>query len=172
MRSRHKRPRGVGNRSWQSGPGEVDLDFEHPGERRGNGDDAAGIGLVVVGLRSVKDPSLMGSSANLERLAVEVFAAQRQDLAKSQAGIGEDADHRLVTASGFGEAVHLLEAEDADRAGLLFRPWVVGADADALEGVELADFVGDRVLGTASQLIASTHAMTRRISEHPRRRSR
>ena len=43
--------------------------------------------------------------------------------------------------------MHILEAEDADRATLLPCPWVVSADADALEGVEVADFVRDRVLG-------------------------
>jgi hypothetical protein len=37
--------------------------------------------------------------------------------------------------------VHFLEAEDADGAALLFGPRVVGTDADALERVEVADFV-------------------------------
>lgn len=40
--------------------------------------------------------------------------------------------------------MHLVEAEDANRAGLLLCPRVVGADADALEWVEVADFVSDR----------------------------
>jgi hypothetical protein len=89
----------------------------------------------------------VGGAAHLERLAVKVFAAERQHLPQPQAAVGEDADHRLVATSRFGEAVHFLEAEDADRARLLLRPRVVRADADALEGVEVADFVGDGVLG-------------------------
>lgn len=43
--------------------------------------------------------------------------------------------------------MHPLEAEDADRVALLLCPWVVGVDTNSLEGVEVADFVGDRVLG-------------------------
>ena len=113
----------------------------------GDRDHAAGVGLAVVGLRSLKDLALVGGAADLERLAVEVFAAQGQHLPQPQAAVGEDADHRLVAAGHFGEAVHLLEAGDADRPRLLLRPRVVGPDADALEGVEVADFVGDRVLG-------------------------
>lgn len=88
----------------------------------------------------------MRRAADLERLAVEVFAAQGQDLAEAQAAVGEDADHRLVAPGSFGEAVHLLEGEHSDRAGLLLRSRIVGANADALEGIEVADFVGDRVL--------------------------
>lgn len=65
----------------------------------------------------------MGGAANLKRLAVEVFAAQGQDLAQPQATVGEDADHCLIVARCFREAVHFLEGEDADRAGLLLRPW-------------------------------------------------
>lgn len=56
---------------------EVDLGFEHPGEGRGNRDDAAGVGLAVVGLRSLEDLALVGGAANLEGLAVEVFPAKR-----------------------------------------------------------------------------------------------
>jgi hypothetical protein len=89
----------------------------------------------------------VGGAADLERFAVEVFAAQGQDLPQPQAGVSEDAGHRLVAAGRLGEAVHLLEAEDADRAGLLPRSWIVRMDADALERIEVADFVGDRVLG-------------------------
>lgn len=89
----------------------------------------------------------MGGAADLERLAVEVFAAQRKDLSQPQAGVGEDADNCLVASGRLGEAVHLLEREDADGARLLSCPWIVGTDADALEGVEVADFVGDLVLG-------------------------
>jgi hypothetical protein len=43
--------------------------------------------------------------------------------------------------------VHFLEAEDADRAALFLCPRIVGSDPDALEGIQVADFVGDRVLG-------------------------
>jgi transcriptional regulator with XRE-family HTH domain len=43
--------------------------------------------------------------------------AQRQNLAQSHAGVGEDADHRLVGSGRLGE------------------------------GVQVTDFVGDRVLG-------------------------
>jgi hypothetical protein len=43
--------------------------------------------------------------------------------------------------------VHLLEAEDADWATLLPRSRIVGANADALERIEVADFIGDRILG-------------------------
>jgi len=89
----------------------------------------------------------MGGAADLERLAVEVFSAKRQHLPQPQTAVGENADHCLVAAGRFGEAVHFLEGEDADRSRLLLRPRVVGSDADALEGVEVADFVGDRVLG-------------------------
>jgi hypothetical protein len=88
-----------------------------------------------------------GGAADLEGLPVEVFAAQGQDLPQSQAGVGENADHCLVASGRLGEAVHLLEAEDPDRAGLFLRSWIVGPDADALERIEVADFVGDRVLG-------------------------
>ena len=55
----------------------------------------------------------MGGATDLEGLAVEVFAAQGQHLAETEAGFGED----------------------ADRAGLLLRPRVVGTDADALKGL-------------------------------------
>lgn len=43
--------------------------------------------------------------------------------------------------------MHFLAGEDADRSRLLLRPRVAGSDAVALEGDEVADFVGDRVLG-------------------------
>src|SRR5690349_20652020 len=56
---------------------EVDLGFEQPGEGCRHRDDAAGVGLTVVGLRPLEDLALVGSAANLERLAVGVFAAQR-----------------------------------------------------------------------------------------------
>jgi hypothetical protein len=55
--------------------------------------------------------------------------------------------HRLVAAGGLGEGVHLLEAEDADWPSLLLCPRVVGSDSNALQWVEVGDFVGDRVLG-------------------------
>jgi len=42
---------------------------------------------------------------------------------------------------------HFLEAKDADGAAFLLGPRIVGADADALERIEVANFVGDRVLG-------------------------
>ena len=59
---------------------EVDLGFEHPGEGGGDGDEAAGVGLTVVGLRSLEDLALVSGAADLERLAFEVLAAQGQDL--------------------------------------------------------------------------------------------
>lgn len=43
--------------------------------------------------------------------------------------------------------MHLLEAEDADRATLLLGSRIVGPDPDSLERVEVGDFVGDRILG-------------------------
>jgi hypothetical protein len=52
--------------------------------------------------------------------------------------------------------VHFLEAEDADRAALLLRSPVVGSDPDALEGVELGHFVGDRILGHRRQRAEDT----------------
>lgn len=54
---------------------EVDLGFEHPGEGGGNGNDAAGIGLAVVGLGALENLTLVGGAADLEGFAVEVFAA-------------------------------------------------------------------------------------------------
>ena len=89
----------------------------------------------------------MGGAANLEGLAVEVFGAEGKDLAQTQAGVGEGPDQGLVATGGLGEAVHFLESEDADGAALLLGSRVIGADADALERVEVADFVGDCVLG-------------------------
>ncbi len=80
---------------------DLELGFEHPGEGRGHRDDAAGVGLAVVGLGALEDLPLMGGTADLERLAVEVFAAEREDLAKAEAAVGEDADHRLVVARRF-----------------------------------------------------------------------
>lgn len=59
---------------------EVDLGFEHPGEGRGNGNYAAGVGLAVVGLGALEDSSLVGGAADLEGLAVEVFAAEWENL--------------------------------------------------------------------------------------------
>lgn len=50
---------------------EVDLGFEHPGEGCRHRDDAAGVGLAVVGLGALEDPALVGGAADLERLAVE-----------------------------------------------------------------------------------------------------
>lgn len=143
MRSRQRRR----EEQLAVGAVEVDLGFEHPGEGRWDGDDAAGVGLAVVGLRPLEDLALVGGTADLERLAVEVLAAQGQHLPQPQTAVGEDADHCLVATSRLGEAVHLLETEDADRPRLLPRSRVVGSDADALEGVEVADFVRDRVLG-------------------------
>lgn len=89
----------------------------------------------------------MGGAAHLEGLAVEVFVSQGQDLPQAQPTVGEDADHCLIAPGRLGEAVHLLEAEDADRPWPLLRSRIVGSDADALEGVEVADFIRDRVLG-------------------------
>ena len=60
---------------------EVDLSFEEPGEGCGDGDYAAGIGLAVVGLGALEDAALVGGAADLEGFAVEVFGAERQDLA-------------------------------------------------------------------------------------------
>lgn len=45
---------------------EVDLGFEHPGEGCGDRDDAAGVGLAVVGLGALEDPALVGGAADLE----------------------------------------------------------------------------------------------------------
>src|SRR3954454_24591332 len=95
---------------------EVGLGFEHPGERWRDRDDAAGVGLAVIGLRALEDLALVGGAADLERLAVEVFAAEGQHLPQPQAAVGEDADHCLVAARSLGEAVHLLKGEEADRS--------------------------------------------------------
>lgn len=57
---------------------EVDLGFEHPGEGGGDGDDAAGVGLAVVGLRALEDLALVGGAADLEGFDVEVLVAQRR----------------------------------------------------------------------------------------------
>jgi hypothetical protein len=57
---------------------EVDLGFEHPGERCWDGGDAAAVGVTVVGFRPLEDLALVGGAADLEGLAVEVFAAQGQ----------------------------------------------------------------------------------------------
>jgi hypothetical protein len=99
---------------------------------------------VLVPARIV--PSV-GGAADLQRLAVEVIAPERQHLPQPHPCVGEAADHCLVAPSRLGEVVHLLEAEDADRTAALPCPRVVGADADSLERVEVGDFVGDRVLG-------------------------
>src|SRR3954453_14763876 len=126
---------------------EIDLGFKHPAEGCWDRDDAAGIGLAVVGLRALEDLALVGGAADLEGLAVEVFSAEGQHLPQPQAAVGEDADHCLVAARSLGEAVHLLKGEEADRSRLLLRPRVVRPDADALERIEVADFIRDRVLG-------------------------
>lgn len=55
---------------------EFDLGFEEPGEGCGDGDDAAGVLLAVVGLDALEDPTLMDGAANPEGLAVEVFGAE------------------------------------------------------------------------------------------------
>jgi hypothetical protein len=92
---------------------EVDLGFEHPGERRGNGDDAAGVGLAVVGLRALEDPSLVGGAANLERLAPDslLFAVEDfRDAAVVQAGLGCDVARREPRLSGSLEALAALGA--------------------------------------------------------------
>jgi len=47
---------------------DLDLGFEHPDEGRGDGDNAAGAGLAVVGLRPLEDLALVGGVANLEGL--------------------------------------------------------------------------------------------------------
>jgi len=69
-------------RGWEEelavGAVEVDLGFEHPGGRCRHRDEAAGVGLAVVGLRALEDLALVGGAADLERVAVEVFAAQGQ----------------------------------------------------------------------------------------------
>lgn len=43
----------------------------------------------------------MGGAANLESFAVEVFAAEREDLAEPEAAVGEDSGHCLVVATAF-----------------------------------------------------------------------
>jgi hypothetical protein len=58
---------------------EVDLSFQHPSERCRHRDDSAGVGLAVVGLRPLEDLALAGGAADLDGLAVEVFAAEGQD---------------------------------------------------------------------------------------------
>jgi len=55
---------------------EVDLSFEHPGEGLREGEDAAGVGLAVVGLRPLENLAVVRGAANLKRLAVEVLAAR------------------------------------------------------------------------------------------------
>ena len=54
--------------------------MEEPGEGCGDGDGAAGVLLSVVGLGALEDPARVGGAADLEGLAVEVCAAQGQDL--------------------------------------------------------------------------------------------
>ena len=117
------------------------------GQSRRNGHDAAGILLPVIGLRPLEDHALVGGAADFERLAVEVFAAKREGLAQPHPRVGEDADHCLAWPRSLGEAVHLLEAEDADRPGLLLRSWIVRSDPNTLERVEVRHFIGNRVLG-------------------------
>jgi hypothetical protein len=46
---------------------EVDLGFEHPGEGRWHRDEAGGVGLAVVGLRSFEDLALVGGTAGSSR---------------------------------------------------------------------------------------------------------
>jgi hypothetical protein len=103
--------------------------------------------LAVVGLGAVEDRALVGSAAGLQGLAVEVLASKWEHLPQPHPGVGEDADHRLVATCCLGKGVHLLEAEDADRAALLLCPWVASSDPHSLERVEVGYFVGDRVLG-------------------------
>lgn len=80
---------------------DLELGFQHPGEGCGNGDDAAGVGLAVVGLRALEDLALVGGAADLESLAVEVFAVEGQP----QAAVGDGPDHRLVAPCRLSEAV-------------------------------------------------------------------
>lgn len=103
--------------------------------------------LAVVGLGAVEDRALVGGAPDLQGLAVEVLAPEGKHLPQPHADVGEDADHRLVAAGGFGEGVHLLEAEDADLPALLLGSWVIGSDPDSLERIKVGNFVGDRVLG-------------------------
>ena len=46
-----------------------------------------------------------------------------------------------------GEGAHLLKAPEPDLARRLSQPWVVAAEADAPESVDLGGVVADRVLG-------------------------
>lgn len=117
-------------------PVHVDLHFEHPGQGGRHRHHPASALLIVVGLGPLEDRALVGGAAHLEGLTVEVLGTQPQHLAQPDTGVSECADQGLVAASGLREAVRLLEAEDADRATLLLRRRITGADADALEGVE------------------------------------
>src|SRR6201999_2028369 len=82
---------------------EVDLGFEEPGEGGGDGEDAAGVLLAVVGLGALEDPARVGGAADLEGLAVEVFGAEGEDLAEAHAGVGEGPHQRLVATGRLRE---------------------------------------------------------------------
>ena len=89
------------------------MGLEHSREGRRDRHDAAGVLLAVVDLRSLKDHALMGGATDLRSLAVEDPRDTGKLLSQPRAGCRKDTNHCLV-AAGPGEAVHLLEAEDAD----------------------------------------------------------
>jgi DNA-binding XRE family transcriptional regulator len=67
---------------------------------------------------------------------------------------------------GLGEAVHLLEAENADRAALLLRPRIVGPHADALERISEASNYSTYTLNPSRPLTSRPHpALGRAIRE-------
>jgi hypothetical protein len=45
---------------------DLELGFQHPGEGRRHRDDAAGVGLAVIGLGALEDLALVGGAADLE----------------------------------------------------------------------------------------------------------
>lgn len=99
---------------------EVDLGFEHPGEVAGMGTTRPASGSPW----SVFIPSRILPSWAVRRTGVfrrrGLRGAEAEPPPFSQAGVGEDADDCLVASGRLREAVHLLEAEDADRAGRVF----------------------------------------------------
>jgi hypothetical protein len=54
--------------------------------------------------------------------------------------------------------VHLLEAEDADRARAFLGSRLAGAKPEALEGVEIGEFISDRVLGHRRERVENAEA--------------
>ncbi|HET7443157.1 MAG TPA: hypothetical protein VFJ57_00720 [Solirubrobacterales bacterium] len=116
----------------------------------------------MVVFRALEDLALVGGSAKAQGLAVEVLSMEWKNLAEPHAGVGEGPDQRLVAAGGLGEGMHLVEREDADRAALLLRSRVVGADSYSLERVEVADFIRDRVLGHCRERAQDSDSASRR----------